>query len=357
MANRVPKNQPEPSRIEVVFLPGLEGFVRRELSSSLATAAGVRVVPGRDDALTFTYRGSWAALLRLRTVVAAFAVLSFSVPRPRSLTSGEYFVQIASTIDAVRRLHRGEPPRSFRFEAAGSDSAVFQRLAAQTQDQTGLSHDAQDGDIVIRFRRTPGQHQGWDVLVRLSPRPLSDRGWRQANFPGAVNATIAASICLATRPKRSDRVVNLMCGSGTLLIERLMADRARLAVAVDADERAMRACRTNLEAAGLSNITLMTQDIADDGWLGQGPFDVLLADPPWGHLIGDRRNSAATHLLLLQRAAAGAAPDARLAVLTHEIKIMDACLDQVRNHWRLESQTRVFQKGHHPRIYLLNKQG
>lgn len=340
----------------MVFLPGLEQFVREELSSALIIDGRVRTVPGREDALEFTCRGgrgSWSALLQLRTVVAAFAVLTFPVPRPRSLTSGEYFPQIASTIDAVRRMNRANQPRSFRFEAAGSDSAVFQRLAAQTADATGLTHNGQDGDIVIRFRRTPGQREGWDVLVRLSPRPLSDRAWRQANFPGAVNATIAACVSMVTRPKRSDRVVNLMCGSGTLLIERLIAHQARLAVAVDADERAMSACRSNLAGAGLTDVTLFTQDIAEGGWLDTGPFDVLLADPPWGHLMGDRQDSEATHLLLLQRAAAAAAPGARLVVLTHEIKIMNLCLGRMRSHWRLESETRVFQKGHHPRIYVL----
>lgn len=56
---------------------------------------------------------------------------------------------------------------------------------------------------------------------------------------------------------------------------------------------------------------------------------------------------------LLDRAGAAAAPGARLAVLTHEVRVMERCLDRVRDRWRLESTTRVFQKGAHPRICLL----
>ena len=101
---------------------------------------------------------------------------------------------------------------------------------------------------------------------------------------------------------------------------------------------------------------VITEDIAGTGWAQRGPFDVLLADPPWGQLVGDRKDSAATHRLLLERAAAVAATGARLAVLTHEIKIMERCLEQARQLWRLDSQTRVFQKGHHPRVYVLRRE-
>ena len=58
-----------------------------------------------------------------------------------------------------------------------------------------------------------------------------------------------------------------------------------------------------------------------------------------------------------QRARRGAAPGARLAVLTHEVRLMERCLDQARGLWTPEGVTRVYQKGHHPRIYLLRPAG
>jgi predicted RNA methylase len=350
--------RPQAVPLELLFLPGLEPFVRAEAASALGVTRGLELVPGREDSLSLHYSGRWEAVLSLRTIVAAFAVLSFPVPRPKSLISGEYFPQIVDTVQSVRRLSHARPgqaaPESFRFEAAGRDSVAFQRLAAELATQTGLRHDRQDGELVLRFRRTPDQAEGWDALVRLSGRPLSDRSWRVADFPGAVNGTIAAAMAQLTAPAPRDRVANLMCGSGTLLIERLLAGSARTAVAIDRDAAALQACRANVAAAGLGTITVRSADVGDDDWLALGPFDVLLADPPWGHLVGEHRESEATHLMLLRQAHAAAAPGARFAVLTHEIRVMERCLDQVADLWQPVSQTRVFQKGHHPRIYLLH---
>jgi hypothetical protein len=42
-------------------------------------------------------------------------------------------------------------------------------------------------------------------------------------------------------------------------------------------------------------------------------------------------------------------------VLTHEIRVMERCLRQAADRWAQRDAVRVFQKGHHPRIYLLSK--
>ena len=342
--------------MELVFLPGLAEVVAAEVGERLGPAVRLRPVPGRSDSFLLDLRGPWDRLLGLRTIVAAFAVLTFGVPRPRSLTSGEYLPQIVRAIQAVREL--GPRPGSFRFDAAGVRSAGFRRLAEELARATGLPHDQDDGDLVLRFRRAAERPDGWDVLVRLSTRPLSDRPWRVRNFPGAANATVAAAMARLTRPRPDDRVANLMAGSGTLLIERLLAGPARLAVGVDLDPAVLEACRQNLTGAGLEGrALLLAGDVADDAWLAHGPYDVLLADPPWGTLVGDHAANQGLYASLLERARRGAAPGARLAVLTHEVRLMERCLDRARGLWEPEGVTRVYQKGHHPRVYLLRPAG
>jgi tRNA (guanine6-N2)-methyltransferase len=341
-------------RIELTFLPGLKQAVESELRELLPTLRDVRVVTGRDDAVWIDYADSWGRLLQLRTVVAPFAVLTFEVPRPRSLTSSDHLGTIARTVGIVGKLNQTTPPTSFRIEAAGHDSPTFQRLAELLAAETGLDYDETDGDVVLRFRPSV-ERSGWDVLVRLSTRPLSQRAWRVRDFPGAVNATIAAAIVRATKPKPGDRVANLMCGSGTLLIERLLAAPAKFALGVDNDPAALADCVDNLRAAGLRDrVQLIEEDLAGDGWAQYGPFDVLLADPPWGGLVGDHATNDDLYRLLLQRAADVAAPGARFAILTHEIKLLERCLE-ASEHWRTESALRVYQKGPQPRIFLLTR--
>ena len=149
----------------------------------------------------------------------------------------------------------------------------------------------------------------------------------------------------------TDRVLNLMCGSGTLLVERLLAGPASEAVGVDLSEAAVAASTANLAAAGLTAQVLQGDALAPV----PGSFDLLLADPPWGTLHGSHESNAALHAGLLTAAYEAAAPGARLVVLTHEIKIMERAVRDADALWHVRDQVRVFAKGHHPRIYVLDR--
>ena len=354
---RAGRQQPAPAtrhRVEFVFLPGLEDVVRDELDRALGSPRVV-TVPGRDDAVQATVVGSLRPLLRLRTVVAPFLSLRFDVPRPRALLDGAHFPRLIEAVRLAATVDPGARSRSFRFDAAGRDTQVFQHLAEQLGAATGMRHDPEEGTTLLRVRRPPGL-DAWDVLVRLGARPLSARPWRRMGYVAAANATVAAAMVRLTRPRPEDAVVNLMCGSGTLLIERLLAAPARLAVGVDLAGDAIEAAAVNVAEAGLKGqVQLVESDIADAGWARRGPFDVLLADPPWGDKIGRHEDSEELHDLLLRRGYEVAAPRARFAVLTHEIRIMARCLERAKGHWRLESEQKVFNKGHHPRIYVLRR--
>ena len=232
-------------------------------------------VRGREDALVVEHRGPLTDVLTLRTAVAAFVSLHFDVPRPRSLTSGDHLGRI---VDAVYASLRARGSSTFRFEAAGRDSVAFAKLAAALTEATGLRHDDTGGELVLKVRRgaarssdgrNPGGGRpaadvdpGWDVLVRIGPRPLSARTWRVRDYPGAANATIAAAMSRLGGIHEEDRVLNLMSGSGTLLIERLLAGPAALAVGVDVDPDSTAMATENAAAAGLARrATWVTADV------------------------------------------------------------------------------------------------
>lgn len=347
-------------------------MVADEVAAVLSPRRPPRPVPGRDDALRVEYDGPLRDALTLTTAAAVFVVRHFDVPRPRSLTSGDH---LARVVDAMYASLRVAGSSSFRFEAAGADSAVFERLAALLHDATGLAYAPRDGELVVRVvrggRTGDGQGRGvaarrdetdpgWDVLVRLGPRPLSARRWREVDFPGAANATIAAAMARLAGVRAQDRVLNLMCGSGTLLVERLLAGPAAEAVGVDDEPAALDAARANLRAAGHRAARLVRADATspDDlaGALGGERFDLLLADPPWGTLHGAHARSDQVHAGLLRAAHAVAAPGARLAVLTHEVRVMERAVAAAADLWTPRAQPlRVFAKGHHPRIWVLTR--
>lgn len=278
-----------------------------------------------------------------RTVVATYLVVPFrDVARPRTLISPEHVATIAARIKEL-------PSRfaSFRVSAAGSESDEMLRWRAAIADATGLVED-DDGELLIRLRKASAG--GWEVLLRLTPRPLSARAWRTERFEGGLNATIAAAVVMATQPSPDDRFVDLMCGSGTLLIERLAVGLPRACAGFDIDSDAIAITKTHLRNAAIrgAKVDLYNEDVLTI----DGQFDKLVVNPPWGTSVGSHEENVTLYPGVLETAARIAASNATLCVLTHEIKVFESSL-KTQAAWRVVERHRFFQKGHWPRLYVL----
>jgi tRNA (guanine6-N2)-methyltransferase len=350
-----PQARKNKHHVEITFLPGMDDIVRDELDTVLSGNNVWRAVPNRNDSFEGHITGGLAPLLRLRTVVAPFIVSSFPISGPKLLLDGQYFPQVLQTIREVQALQPGAPPQSLRVEAAGRDSPLMRNIARQFAQAAGLQEDPIEGDCLVRIRPNPSGN-GWDVLVRAGTRPLSARQWRTESYDAAVNATVAAAMVRLSSPRADDRIANPMCGSGTLLVERLLAAPSRSAFGFDLAPEAAAAAEQHLLGARLTErAELLVTDLRDDAWLTRGPFDCFFSDPPWGDKSGRHEDNEELHTLLLERCHRVAAGGARLVVLTHEVRIMERCLRRAEAQWHLKSQHRIFQKGHHPRIYVLRR--
>ncbi|MBA2609309.1 MAG: methyltransferase [Actinobacteria bacterium] len=278
-----------------------------------------------------------------RTVVAAYLSMPFDVSRPRSLISPEHAARVADEV-------RGLPSkfRTFRVSAAGSDSDDMLRWRAAIADATGLVDDENDAELLIRLRKAEGG--GWEVLLRLTPRPLATRPWRTERYEGGLNATIAAAVVRATHPSPHDRFVDLMCGSGTLIIERLAVGRPALCVGYDISTDAIAITKTHLRNAAIrgAKVELHNADVL----AAEGRFDKLVVNLPWGTSVGSHAENETLYPGALAAGARLAAPDATFCVLTHEIRVFEAALAAQRE-WSLVDEHRIFQKGHWPRLYVL----
>jgi tRNA (guanine6-N2)-methyltransferase len=337
--------------IECEVLAGLRPAAVDEVRRVLGRRA--ELVAGDDPtAVRFGYAGPLPALLRLRTVVAAYLLVTVPGRRPSALLGD---TTLFDQVEAVRALHPPGTFSSFRLSAPGRESAALRRLREELARRSGLAYDPQGGELLLRIRRSRGA-AGWDLLTRLSPRPLSARAWRVHNLPGALNATIAAAAVDLTGPRPRDRVLNLMCGSGTLLVERFARGRPALAVGCDLDAAALAGARRNLAAAGLAgSVGLARMDATALGF-ADGRFDVLLADLPYGHRMGSHRDNAALYPAVLREAARVAAPGGALLLVTHELRLFERCLAAAGRWWSVERAVQVWQKGHHPKVYVLRRQ-
>jgi 16S rRNA (guanine966-N2)-methyltransferase len=95
-------------------------------------------------------------------------------------------------------------------------------------------------------------------------------------------------------PVRGGRVLDLFAGTGALGIEAISRGAA-FALFVDEGAEARGLIRANVEAFGLTGRTrIFRRDATRLGEAGTvAPFDVVFADPPYGHGLGERALGAA----------------------------------------------------------------
>ncbi|MBZ9712616.1 methyltransferase domain-containing protein [Deinococcus multiflagellatus] len=325
---------------ELEALRGLEHVAAGEL----ATVPLARDVRG----LRFWFPGDPARLTRLKSAVAVYRVRTWDVPRPRGLLGHQ---QLGELTDFLLGAVQVGAHRSFRLAAAGKESAVMQRLAEELQTHLNLPHDPEAGELLIRLRPEEGGG-GWDVLARITPKPLSARAWRVCNMAGGLNATIAYAAHKLAGQREQDRIFNPMSGSGTLLIERDLMGPSAALVGVDLNPEAVKCARANVQAAG-RDIEVAVRDALHTD-LPARSFDLIMADLPWGDAISTHHSNEVLYPAFLQEMHRLTSQRGRLCVITHEIRLFERVLS-AQQKWNAHELFQVASGGHHPKGYLLSK--
>lgn len=343
-------------RCEADVADGLEEIARAELLQRFGNA--VRLERARAAGIVaFEFTGNLHALLSLKTLLSVALVRGYAVPRPRALLGDQHFRALLAQVATARALAPADAYETLYLSAAGSDSSVMARLKEELARQTGLipvPPAAHEGDLLLRLRRGHRDPEGWEALVRLSPRPLSARPWRICNREGSLNATVARAMVILAAPTAEERALNLGCGSGTLLIEHADHLPNGWIGGCDLDQAALDCSHANAFASGHSDrIDLFDWD-ARSLPLPDASVGVLYADLPFGHLVGSHDQNLALYPAILREAARVAEPGARFALITHEIRLLDSLLRD-SPAWTTERVLRVTLGGLHPRIYILRR--
>lgn len=332
-------------RCEAEVTEGLEFIAERELEVLHA-----RILYKRRGEVGFLYSGDLHDLLKLRTIQAVSLVAHYDIPRPRALLSNVHLPRLLAQIEAIRQLHpRGDFYTLF-VAAAGSDSSVMERIKAEITKHTGLKTEGEKGDLWLRIR--PGANGGWETVTRISPRPLVTRSWRVCNLEGALNAATAHAMIMLTQPQPTDHFLNLGCGSGTLLIERLAHGHCKTALGIDHDLANLRCAQLNIDASGYADeVDVQIADMTRLPYT-RASINALVADLPFGQLTGTHKGNTKLYPLALDEAGRVAKPGARFVLITHEVRLMEKLLHE-HALWQVDQEIRVNLRGLHPRIYVL----
>ena len=361
MPRRRTQHSPTPStdrRYEVELITGLERFVDDELVETLGRRAYRLTGYPKEGRMSIRYSGPVERLMALRGAVAVHLVERFDIPRPKALLGHQHFTRLVATIRAAIDLHPPDTFKTFRLSAAGAESTTMRRLRGEIGTAIRLDEQTDEAHLNLSVRPSASDG-GWEALVRLTPMPLSARAWRVCNRPDALNATVAHAMITLPGHSEHHRFLNLGCGSGTLLAERLAAGPAATVVGLDTDPEAIRCSERNLSAAGVRrDVDLILGDIHSPP-LPDGSFDTAVADLPFGMLantdIGlDKLYEAALHetaRLVVQNGA--------FTVITARRRLFEDTLARHTDRWRRTAEVPLrisFHRGYiAPSIYLLRR--
>lgn len=353
-AKRGAKVAADPPAIWVAAaLPGLEDLLKAEISRRFKGQV-VFLTHVKTGECHFRFAGRPKTLLSLRLCHLLYRRRDFAVTRPRTLLSPEHLLTLGRELKAVMRVTSADHYAGLRFDAAGANSPTLQRLGQQLSEQLGVPFENETGDLVVTLR--PGKG-GWEVLCRVGNRPLGTRAYRQVNYLGSVSGTVAAALVELTTPVRGDRFLNLMCGSGTIMIEALERFAAATMVGVDNSPTALTAAARNCAAAGVRERSLLLRADVRRLPFADGSFDKLCVDLPWGESVGTRQSNVSLYRDTFVESHRLCQADGKLVVYTQDEGAINALGQEVARDWQLLEERRFVQRGFQPRCRVYGKRG
>ena len=310
-----------PSTFEIflVTLPGLEEFLAAEVREQgfkkpAVISGGVLIQGGWPEV--------WRANLVLRGASKVLARIGEF--RAHHLAQLDKHARKFPWSDFLLPNHRVKVEVSTNKKSeiyhSGAAEQRFERAIAETFGAP-IAARLEDADILIKVRIARNL-----VIISLetSGRALHKRGYKQALGKAPLRETIAAMTLRACGYKRTEPLLDPMCGSGTYVIEaaemagNLMAGRERNfafeklvsydAAAVkkmkddwftrdpaghfygfDKDAGVIEAAKANAARAGVGNACHFAAQSLSKLQTPDGPPGLVMINPPYGERIGNKK--------------------------------------------------------------------
>jgi hypothetical protein len=150
------------------------------------------------------------------------------------------------------------------------------------------------------------------------------RKHRVAEREGSLPPTIAAAMAFLANPRDSDRVLDPVCGSGTLLAELHAYAPGAAATGIDLDRHAIAAARRNL--AHLPQVQLSVGDARSTG-LPDATVTLFLGNLPFGKQFGSRSENRQLYPDILRELVRLGRPEGwRAILLTSDLEALQAAV-------------------------------
>ncbi len=347
-------------------MPGVERIAWLEVQRRFPRAALKEYLfaKERNGILVFDYAGLPDDLLQLRTVEDVF-LLALSTEIASRTRGG--LREITQTIEVDPRFEsavtffrtqRGPGPRpTYRVVTRMEGQHQFRRLDVEQAVLRGLERRLgadwrlveEEADLEVWANLLGGR-----LLcgLRLSDRTMRHRFYQVAHLPASLRPSVAAAMVLLTEPADQDTFLDPMCGSGTILAERILAGKYRQVLGGDIAARHVDAAQQNL--AGLGEHWRVSRWDARKLPLAAASIDAAATNPPFGKQIGSRQEIEQLYPAFLAELGRVLKPGGRAVILSSQYDLLKATVRQQRSLQIVRGYS-VAVLGEWGRIYLLKK--
>jgi len=316
----------------VMTMPGLETLAFSEVRSLAPDAELVKFSRG---IAIFQTAISPTGLLDLRTVEDVFVTLAhitglgYGPDALRVLHSATLHADIAVALQLWRRVQGGSLSRKWRVVSQMVGEHGYRRVDAGKAVQDALrkvlppTMRMVDDDADVEFWLWLS---GSEALIglRLSDASMRHRTYKREHLPASLRPTVAAAMGLLSRPSAEDRVLDPLCGAGTILIERGLLGAFEQLLGGDARREAVEMAKRNARSADVE-ITLHTWD-ARKLPLDDASVTRIITNLPFGKQIGSHEENRQLYRLLCESFGRVLTPDGLLVTLTSEDRLWETVL-------------------------------
>ncbi len=300
--------QPSPACYAIV-LPGLEAIASDELEKEF----GAEVKKTSRGIVVFRVDEITKDLLRLRTVEDVFVLawgtdkLSFKAEDLKSIR--RWTAQDAKW-DRLLKIHHSIRPKpsgkpTYRLVTQMTGKHGYRRVDAGKAMARGLegklpaSWKFVDENAALEIWLTI---QGRTAVcgIRLSDKTMRHRTYKQEHMPASLRPSMAAALVRLADLQPEQRMIDPMCGAGTILAEQFAVSRKKDKVDIfggDVEMEALRNTRANLKH--YPDARLLCWD-AQQLPLAGNSADRIVSNPPFGKQIGKQEDIGAFYKHLVR---------------------------------------------------------
>jgi tRNA (guanine6-N2)-methyltransferase len=351
-------------------LPGIEEIAWLEVRERLPGAAFGEYLfaKNQNGLLLFSFDGDKDDLLKLRTTEDVFLLAANQEKMSRgkedlsriykTVAEGESF---GRAVNSLLRWRRFSGPPTFRvisrkygqhqYRRKDFESAVLQGVISRYPHWTPVV----DGGQVEIWANMLGSQL--IIGLRLSDRSMRHRYDKRVELPASLRPSVAAAMVFLTDPQPEDYFLDPLCGSGTILLERMNAGPYAKILGGDIAGEAVEATRQNLPQRRKGR---KQQKIDVRLWdatalpLEDGSISKVAANLPFGKQIAAAQDLEKLYTGIFSEMARVVKPQGRIVLLSSEYDLVKQLM---RRQPKLEIMTgySVAILGTWGRIYLLKR--